>query len=510
MIASLADAAETPTEIRMLNKAEPLVVGLGSRVSKSDLAEVMIQLSIEPSGQTPICKQLCDIIEQLRSMESELRATNKIALLIIMTDCDSSDGDIIDVLKPLEGLPLQIIIRMCSDEREITEYWQHINAQLDLDIYVLGEVKAEAVVVAENNSWLTYGEPLHRAREFGLMVPAIDNLDLRQLSKQEIKTVTQILVGKGGQYSLPDPDLDWGSFVEAVYTLSDQSLKIYCPVNRQALPWINLNELANYEADPIRAVVERNESLLWKIYIFYAFNAAVIRRLTLGLPPLKGSMHLKSAPIFYSAAKYEKKLLEEGDLWQLFKDFDFVPIVVNTIRFNKMMSQLNEGQSSSDSIKPKLCFREFIKVMVKISDVAYPYQKPAKRIVRLLTYMERSGNLKRMKETGYMEGVGRLATILESGLSFHLTNKDESTNFDDQKEKSDKFDEISSQTSSPRTVEDEASSEAKASVKRTIDDLLAKRAAETGFLRKLSFSEGPVSPSALISQTQWKEQERER
>lgn len=190
---SLADAAEAPTEIRLLNKAEPLVVGLGSKGDKSDLTNAMAQLSIDPTGQTPLCRQLSDVIEQLRDLERELRATNKIALLLIMTDCESSDGNIIDVLKLLEGLPLQIIIRICSDEREITEYWQNINAQLDLDISVLGQVKTEALIISENNNWLTYAEPLHRLREFGVMVPAINYLDLRQLSKQEIRTIAQIL-----------------------------------------------------------------------------------------------------------------------------------------------------------------------------------------------------------------------------------------------------------------------------------------------------------------------------
>lgn len=192
-IACLADAAEAPTEIRLLNKAEPVVVGLGNKGDRNALSNVISQLSIDPGGQTPICRQLSDIIEQLRDMEDELRATNKIAVLIIMTDCESTDGNIIDVLKRLEGLPLQIIIRICSDESHITEYWQNINAQLDLDIDVLGQVKTEALVVIENNNWLTYGEALHRLREFGVVVPAINNLDLRQLSKQEIRTLSQIL-----------------------------------------------------------------------------------------------------------------------------------------------------------------------------------------------------------------------------------------------------------------------------------------------------------------------------
>ena len=41
-----------------------------------------------------------------------------------------------EILKPLEGLPLKLIIRMCTDEREVSEYWHSINAALDLDIKV--------------------------------------------------------------------------------------------------------------------------------------------------------------------------------------------------------------------------------------------------------------------------------------------------------------------------------------------------------------------------------------
>jgi hypothetical protein len=43
---------------------------------------------------------------------------------------------VVEILKPLEGLPLKLIIRMCTDEREVSEYWHSINAALDLDIKV--------------------------------------------------------------------------------------------------------------------------------------------------------------------------------------------------------------------------------------------------------------------------------------------------------------------------------------------------------------------------------------
>lgn len=431
LIASLAEAAETPTEIRLLNK-EPLVVGLGSRNKVSNYSKVMAQLACNPSGQSPICRQLCEISEQLRNMENDLRAYNKKALLIIMTDCESSDGDIVDVLKPLEGLSLQIIIRIYSHEKEIIEHWQHINAQLDLEIYVLQNIKAEADIVTENNSWLTYGEPLHRLREFGIMIPAVEKLNSRQLSKLEVRTVAQILVASATKPLFPDPNDHWDMFVTSVCDSADSSSKVFCPLNHRAVSWINNEELSRYVSDPVRAVVEKNETLLWRIFIFYAYHAAILGKIDSPSrkksPPSRNLDRTKTTPVFRTAAKYEKKIMHQDDLWQLFKDFDFIPIVVNTIRFNKMMLQLNENRHSTIGIKKsQICFREFIKIMEKLSDVAYPYFKPAKRIMRLLIYMEKSGNLSRMMETGKVEGVqGFVGDIQEGSLEFQRTATDES------------------------------------------------------------------------------------
>ena len=36
---------------------------------------------------------------------------------------------------------MQIIIRMCTDEMEVSEYWHNINASLDLDMRVLDDVE---------------------------------------------------------------------------------------------------------------------------------------------------------------------------------------------------------------------------------------------------------------------------------------------------------------------------------------------------------------------------------
>lgn len=59
---------------------------------------------------------------------------------------------------------------MCTDEGEITEYWNSLDQELELEMDVLDDLYGEAVEVHKQNKWLTYGEPLHRLREWGVQV----------------------------------------------------------------------------------------------------------------------------------------------------------------------------------------------------------------------------------------------------------------------------------------------------------------------------------------------------
>jgi DNA-binding transcriptional MerR regulator len=337
IIASLADAAGTPTQVRLLNKANSITVGVDMD-NGFNLSMINKQLEVEPTGLTPICKQIKGVIKKLENMEETLNSLNKIALLIIMTDGESSDGSIVDVLKPLEGLPLQIIIHISTDDRAVTEYWHQVNAQLDLDIYVLDDLEAEAATVGKSNSWLTYGEPLHRLRQFGVMIPAIDILGYRQLSKADITQVAQILL-----FNSECTEKNW---TELLSDIEKDTKLTYCSVDKKDQSWINLKELEAYEPDPIRLAIENNEELLWKIFIFYAFNSALLSELITEKHAQYTSMEeklkneqinekindrinqIKKVPVFKSIAKYEKKLLDGDDLWQLLNDFDLVPSII--------------------------------------------------------------------------------------------------------------------------------------------------------------------------------------
>ena len=58
---------------------------------------------------------------------------------------------------------------------------------------VLEDIFEEANEVFEHNPWLTYCEPLHRLREFGVPLGEIDVLDEAPLSLEQIRLVCSIM-----------------------------------------------------------------------------------------------------------------------------------------------------------------------------------------------------------------------------------------------------------------------------------------------------------------------------
>ena len=59
-------------------------------------------------------------------MEDDLRNNNQTAAVIICTDGVSTDGDIA-AAKPLQDLPVWVVVRLCTDDEELIEYWNNID-----------------------------------------------------------------------------------------------------------------------------------------------------------------------------------------------------------------------------------------------------------------------------------------------------------------------------------------------------------------------------------------------
>jgi hypothetical protein len=142
-----------------------------------------------PGGVTPLCYHVNQVAQQITAIAPELRAAGKKAALIILSDGEASDGDITTALKPLTNLPVWVVIRLCTSEEPVVSYWSNIDSQLELNMDVLDDPLGESREVAKVNTWLTYGVPLHRLREFGVTTRELDILDEAKLSAENMRNI---------------------------------------------------------------------------------------------------------------------------------------------------------------------------------------------------------------------------------------------------------------------------------------------------------------------------------
>ena len=167
---------------------------------------------------------------------------NQKVVVIICTDGESTDGDIADAMKPLQDLPVLVVIRLCTDEDDIVQYWNSIDEKLEVDIDVLDDLRAEALEVKAVNGWLTYGEPLHRLREFGCILKECDLIDESLITSEQMKVMICFLIGDGNVRQFPCPDLNWSEFQQKITEASGTDIgRIFDPITNDKKPWVNLS-----------------------------------------------------------------------------------------------------------------------------------------------------------------------------------------------------------------------------------------------------------------------------
>ena len=182
----VALAANAPSEFRLLNGAPPILLGGGDPNEINGHQLLCQRFEESPNGGTPLCRHIREIIEKVRSLEAFLRQSGQLAAIVIMTDGQSSDGNLAEAMKPLKNLPVHVVVRLCTDDDNVVNYWNNVDSELELQMDVLDDLCGEAQEVTEKNKWLTYGEPLHRLREFGVTVKEFDLMDEIQLSKDQM------------------------------------------------------------------------------------------------------------------------------------------------------------------------------------------------------------------------------------------------------------------------------------------------------------------------------------
>lgn len=206
-----------------------------------------------PAGVTPLTGHILEIQRQVASLAPSLNASGQRVVICICTDGLPSDErgyaneqnkqEFVSSLRGLEGLPVWIIIRLCTDDDDVVEFYNNLDGQLELSIEVLDDFSQEAKEVHQQNKWLNYGLPIHRMRENGYHDRVFDLIDERPLTKSELRDFFFILFGRDKFDGIPDPSLDWHGFYKDIKRLAKNEKETWNPITKRMEPWVNYHEL---------------------------------------------------------------------------------------------------------------------------------------------------------------------------------------------------------------------------------------------------------------------------
>jgi len=246
--ATLAARLGARTEFRLLNppgNGAPQVVVTGLGEPDAEIAAMDRVLSSGPTGRTPLCEQVREVVREVEAMAPALRASGRRVCLVIASDGAATDGDIQAAMRPLQRLPVWVVVRLCTDDAGVVDYWNGVDEDLELDMDVLDDHAGEAAEVCRLNPWLTYGLALHRLREFGCMSKVLDLLDERRLNASEALAVIRLVLGSAAA-ELPEPQLDWVHFEATVAALLAREADVWDPLRLAGRPWFSVNKLRRH------------------------------------------------------------------------------------------------------------------------------------------------------------------------------------------------------------------------------------------------------------------------
>ena len=246
--AKLASAAGAPTEMRVLNPPGsnvPQVLKLGESDgdAEAEVRAVERLLTTGPTGRTPLCKQIDAVVARVREVEGALRESGQRVVVVIASDGAATDGNLEEHMKPLQSLPVWVVVRLCTDSDAVVQYWNSVDEELELDMDVLDDLTGEAAEIAEHNSWLTYGAPLHRLREWGCSHKLFDVLDEKVLHVAEMRQLVELVFGDELAAPLPSPQLDWEGFEAALQKILEEQEPTYDALRSRKCPWFDMRKL---------------------------------------------------------------------------------------------------------------------------------------------------------------------------------------------------------------------------------------------------------------------------
>lgn len=137
--AQIAALLEAPTTFRLLNNpgmhVGPQEFSIATNGTDMIQRELNVARSVmgkaSPTGVTPLARHIRDIREQIYQLVPVLSQQGKRVAIVLATDGlptneygisgRESNNDFTDALRSLQGLPVWIVIRLCTDEDNVVE-----------------------------------------------------------------------------------------------------------------------------------------------------------------------------------------------------------------------------------------------------------------------------------------------------------------------------------------------------------------------------------------------------
>mmetsp|Transcript_75922 Transcript_75922/g.246373 ORF Transcript_75922/g.246373 Transcript_75922/m.246373 type:complete len:409 (-) Transcript_75922:316-1542(-) len=227
--------------------------------SLGDVAAQLQQLSTllrnnGPRGVTPLVARLDEIHQRVYAEAPGLAQRGQLVFLTIVTDglptspysgtsTDADKQSFISTLRNLcANLPLQLVIRLCTDDKATVEFYNDVDEELELPLDILDDIVGEAQEVASHgNDWFAYTPTLHRIREAGTLCKMLDAIDERKLTKLEVRQLAEALCGASGGASLAG--LTDRQFVREIKRLVVQAPLVYDARRRAMAHVVSINRL---------------------------------------------------------------------------------------------------------------------------------------------------------------------------------------------------------------------------------------------------------------------------